>query len=133
MHTFFAIKNNQKEDFYKPKIVYQELTQGSTFAIDEDGTYMVSNTAYLITGEHLDYLLKILNSYILEYIYRTFYATMLGTNGIRWLAQHIVKLPIPRYADGVIHQSIINETNPDNYIAQLYGITVSELDFIRSL
>ena len=40
---------NYWEDFSKPKIIYQELTQGSSFYLDKDSQFWVSNTGYLIT------------------------------------------------------------------------------------
>ncbi len=89
------------EDFFKPKIVYQELTQGSSFAIDLAGEFFVSNTAYLITGEHLPFLLHMLNSKFIEWAYRTFYGTSIGGNGLRWLSQNILTLPIQSYKEKV--------------------------------
>ena len=55
------------EDFFKPKIVYQELTQGSAFALDLENNYFISNTGYLISGSNLNYLIKLLNSKIIEF------------------------------------------------------------------
>ena len=112
------------EDFYKPKIVYQELTQGSSFAIDTKGEFFVSNTAYLITGNDLEYLLLFLNSEIVEYAYKTFYATMLGQNGIRWLAQHIHNLPIPK-------RNVLDKEKDLN-VAESFGLTKEEEDFIKN-
>jgi len=66
------------EDFYKQKIVYQELTQGSCFYLDKDATFFVSNTGYLITGENLDYLILFLNSKFIEFIFKKFYSVSLG-------------------------------------------------------
>ena len=120
------------EDFYKPKIIYQELSQGSSFAIDENGLYIPSNTAYLITGKHLDYLLKMLNSKIVEYAYKTYYATMLGSTGLRWLSQHINQLPIPIYKN-TFEQNDIKDGNVDDIdsrIANLYGLSIDEWNFI---
>ena len=112
------------EDFYKPKIVYQELTQGSSFAIDTKGEFFVSNTAYLITGNDLEYLLLFLNSEIVEYAYKTFYATMLGQNGIRWLAQHIHNLPIPKRN--------VMDKEKDLNVAESFGLTNEEVDYIKN-
>ncbi|NMA32728.1 MAG: type II restriction endonuclease, partial [Alphaproteobacteria bacterium] len=77
------------DEFNKPKIVYQELSQGSRFAYDTDGSFFVSNTAYLLTGEYLSYLLKILNSKIIEFAFRNYYSTSMGETGIRWLNQYV--------------------------------------------
>ena len=112
------------EDFYKPKIVYQELTQGSSFALDNNGEYFISNTGYLITGDNLEYLLKILNSRLIEFAYRTFYGTILGNNGLRWLAQHIINLPIPNCK--------IPYTTEEINVYKLYNLSQEEINYIES-
>ena len=100
--------------------------------MDEDGTYVVSNTAYLLTGNNIDYLLKMLNSKVVEYSYRTFYATMLGKTGLRWLAQHIVHLPIPLFTNTPLQKKIINEYSVDELVADLYRLSSLELSVIMS-
>ena len=95
---------------------------------------MVSNTAYLLTGNHLEYLIKLLNSTIICYAYRTFYATMLGSSGVRWLAQHIVHLPLPKYKDDTLQQQLIDadENTANQLISNIYHLTVEEITFIES-
>ena len=115
--------------------MYQELTQGCAFAMDDKADYFVSNTAYLITGKYLDYLLKILNSNVIQYAYRQFYGTLLGDNGLRWLAQHIINLPIPQYKCTKIQSQIINsviEQEIENAIYKLYNFTKEEIRSINS-
>ena len=124
------------EDFFKPKIVYQELTQGSAFALDLENNYFISNTGYLITGSNLNYLIKLLNSRIIEFTYRRFYATLLGDNGLRWLSQHIMNLPIPVYRETDIQRQIINSSDRkivEMYICQLYNFSTSEISYFDSL
>ena len=87
------------EDFYKQKIVYQELTQGGCFYLDKEAKFFVSNTGYLITGNDLEYLILFLNSKFVEFIFKSFYSVSLGGSGIRWLAQCIENLPIPFVKD----------------------------------
>lgn len=119
------------EDFSKPKIIYQELSQGSSFALDKEGKYIPSNTAYLITGNNLEYLIKMLNSPIIEFVYRTFYATMLGTSGLRWLAQHINNLPIPQYCGTKIQEKILsNDYDEIVNVAEILGLSTEEVSFI---
>lgn len=118
------------EDFYKPKIVYQELSQGSSFAMDEKAEYFVSNTGYMITGEHLHYLLKMLNSKLVEYAYRTFYATKLGSSGVRWLSQHIVNLPIPMPSKELELDSY-QENEIDQRIYAFYKLSPEEIAVVE--
>ena len=115
-------------DFDLPKIVYQELTQGSCFCFDALGEYYVSNTAYLMVGNNLDYLIRLLNSKFVEYTYSHFYCVTLGKKGIRWLYQCIVNLPIPLFTNTPLQQEIVNTptTNTkqiDALVYELYGIT----------
>ena len=122
------------DDFFRPKIVYQELSQGCSFAIDNKGDFFISNTGYLITGKHLDYLLQMLNSPVIEYVYRRFYGTTLGSTGLRWLAQHINNLPIPLYREAKEFQQVI-EATPRNLlyaVGQLYGLSLDELSMIEN-
>ena len=121
------------DDFSKPKIVYQELTQGSRFAIDKAGEYFVSNTAYLLTGDKLQYLLKVLNSKIIEFAFKTYYSTSMGNTGIRWLNQYIMNLPIvvPLYDT---EQAITNSTGIEieQHLGDLYHLSDLEMQFISA-
>ena len=123
------------EDFNKPKIVYQELSQGNSFAIDIEGMYYVSNTAYIITGDNLLYLLKLLNSQIIEFAYRKFYGTIIGSTGLRWLAQYINNLAIPKYENTELQQKIIQADNDhaiNALVQKLYGLVNAEIKYIES-
>lgn len=123
------------EDFLKPKIMYQELSQGSAFAIDKNAEFFVSNTAYIITGKNIKYLINILNSHFIEYTYRHFYGTLLGNDGLRWLAQHLNDLPIPAFNGSDLQQQIYNATpemNIEELVYQLYNLTENEIIHIRN-
>ena len=111
--------------------MYQELTQGSSFAIDSKGVFFVSNTAYLITGKHLDYLLQMLNSKLIEWAYRTFYGTLIGGNGLRWLSQNILDLPIPIYKDLALYNCIINDGDIAS-IYKLFALSDKEINYIET-
>lgn len=120
-----------REDFYKQKIVYQELTQGSCFYLDKEATFFVSNTGYLITGENLDYLILFLNSKFIEFIFKKFYSVSLGGTGIRWLAQCIENLPIPLCQDNN-YLKLQTEEEIENYIYETFDIDQEEINLINS-
>ena len=120
-----------REDFYKQKIVYQELTQGSCFYLDKDATFFVSNTGYLITGENLDYLILFLNSKFIEFIFKKFYSVSLGGTGIRWLAQCIENLPIPLCQDNN-YLKLQTEEEIENYIYETFDIDQEDINLINS-
>ena len=122
---------NYWEDFYKQKIVYQELTQGSCFYLDKDTTFFISNTGYLITGENLEYLILFLNSKFIEFIFKKFYSVSLGGTGIRWLAQCIENLPIPLCRDNN-YLKLQTEEEIENYIYETFDIDQEEINLINS-
>lgn len=76
-------------------MVWQELAQGAQFSIDLNGQFFVSNTAYILTGNRLKYILGYLNSRLNEFTYEKWYCTKLGEKGTRWLNQHVIEIPLP--------------------------------------
>jgi hypothetical protein len=98
-HHWLELDNNPHDEylaeFEKEKVVWQELAQGSQFAFDGKGRFFVSNTAYIMTGTHLRYLLGYLNSRLNEITYSRWYCTKLGSSGTRWLNQHVLSIPVP--------------------------------------
>ena len=119
------------EDFYRQKILYQELTQGSCFFLDKEAQFFVSNTGYLITGKNLKYLILFLNSKVVEFIFKKFYSVSIGDTGIRWLAQCIENLPIPlckneKYLNLRIEQDI------ETYVCDIYCLEQEEINYINS-
>ena len=48
-------------EFYKQKIVYREISDAMDACLVEEG-YMLNNKCYLITGDHLIYILSFINS-----------------------------------------------------------------------
>src|SRR5258706_6887735 len=82
------------DDFYKPKIIYPEITKFINFVLDENN-YFVEATSFLMTGESLKYLLGMVNSKLLEWYFNQIgTATGVGTN--RWKKYTIELLPVIR-------------------------------------
>ena len=72
------------EDFNKPKIIFQEIVQSSQFLYDETIHYMCNDTGRIIVGNHLPFILGILNSKLFFYAVKKFYGGgVLGEHGIR--------------------------------------------------
>jgi adenine-specific DNA-methyltransferase len=90
--------NSYFEDFEKDKIIYSEISQEPSFYLDLNKMY-IGNTAYILVGDNLKYLLALLNSSFVTYIFSNFYSTKLGQKGYRYLAQYMDKLPIPKIQD----------------------------------
>ncbi len=89
------------EDFEKEKIVYGEIVQESRFYLDngecELGYFYAEATSFILTGEHLRYLLGMLHSKLITFAFKTFYAGGgLGESGYRYKKAFIERLPIPK-------------------------------------
>jgi len=61
------------DEFAQEKIVYAEIVYDSAFYYDQSGSYPEA-TAFVLTGEHTKYLTALLNSQLLTFAFRAFYA-----------------------------------------------------------
>ncbi|GAA7030306.1 class I SAM-dependent DNA methyltransferase [Helicobacter pylori] len=87
------------EDFEKEKIVYGEIVQEPRFYLDngECRVFYAEATSFILTGEHLRYLLGMLHSKLITFAFKTFYAGGgLGESGYRYKKAFIERLPIPK-------------------------------------
>ncbi|GAA7941689.1 class I SAM-dependent DNA methyltransferase [Helicobacter pylori] len=92
---------NYYQDFEKEKIVYGEIVQELRFYLDngecELGYFYAEATSFILTGEHLRYLLGMLHSKLITFAFKTFYAGGgLGESGYRYKKAFIERLPIPK-------------------------------------
>ncbi len=72
------------EDFFKPKIIFQEIVQSSQFLYDDTTHFMCNDTGRIIVGSNLTFILGILNSKLFFYAVKKFYGGgVLGEHGIR--------------------------------------------------
>ncbi|GAA9363579.1 class I SAM-dependent DNA methyltransferase [Helicobacter pylori] len=92
------------EEFEKEKIVYGEIVQEPRFYLDngecELGYFYAEATSFILTGEHLCYLLGMLHSKLITFAFKTFYAGGgLGESGYRYKKAFIERLPIPQITE----------------------------------
>ncbi|WQZ77446.1 class I SAM-dependent DNA methyltransferase [Helicobacter pylori] len=92
------------EDFEKEKIVYSEIVQEPRFYLDNGecklGHFYAEATSFILTGEHLRYLLGMLHSKLITFAFKTFYAGGgLGESGYRYKKAFIERLPIPKITE----------------------------------
>ncbi|WQS35723.1 class I SAM-dependent DNA methyltransferase [Helicobacter pylori] len=147
------------EDFEKEKIVYGEIVQEPRFYLDngecELGGFYAEATSFILTGEHLHYLLGMLHSKLITFAFKTFYAGGgLGESGYRYKKAFIERLPIPKItksnkptADKIIAlvDKILQlkEEDPkantqglekeiDALVYQLYNLTDEEIKIIEN-
>ena len=111
---------NYWEDFSKQKIIYPDISEKLNFQIIEEEIYF-NNTIYFITSEteDLDYLLKFLNSNLIDWYYKTL-SVQLGEKAVRMFTIYVLNIPIP------------NDRNRDN-IYDSYQLTEEEKTFIENL
>ncbi len=134
---------NYWDDFYKPKIIWGEISDKSKFAYDENN-YFVEATSFLMTGESLKYLLGMVNSKLLEWYFNQIgTATGVGTN--RWKKYTIELLPVIRTNknEQKIFEELVDraisipiESNYeivqklDELVYRMYRLTDEEISFI---
>ncbi|WQS55713.1 class I SAM-dependent DNA methyltransferase [Helicobacter pylori] len=147
------------EDFEKEKIVYGEIVQEPRFYLDngecELGVFYAEATSFILTGEHLCYLLGMLHSKLITFAFKTFYAGGgLGESGYRYKKAFIERLPIPQITKSnkptadkiiVLVDKILQakakdpkantqelEKEIDASVYQLYNLTDEEIKTIES-
>ncbi len=148
------------EDFEKEKIVYGEIVQEPRFYLDngecELGGFYAEATSFILTGEHLRYLLGMLHSKLITFAFKTFYAGGgLGESGYRYKKAFIERLPIPqiteknqeladKITDGAKQILVLKEKKDpkantqklekeiDALVYQLYNLTDEEIKIIEN-
>ncbi|WQY19618.1 class I SAM-dependent DNA methyltransferase [Helicobacter pylori] len=146
------------EDFEKEKIVYGEIVQEPRFYLDngecELGYFYAEATSFILTGEHLRYLLGMLHSKLITFAFKTFYAGGgLGESSYRYKKAFVERLPIPqitpqnqKLADKITDCAeailALKEKDPkantqelekeiDALVYQLYNLTDEEIKIIE--
>ncbi|WP_441708910.1 type IIG restriction enzyme/methyltransferase [Helicobacter pylori] len=149
---------NYYQEFEKEKIVYGEIVQEPRFYLDngecELGYFYAEATSFILTGEHLRYLLGMLHSKLITFAFKTFYAGGgLGESGYRYKKAFIERLPIPKITpqnqklahkitDGAKAILEAKEKDPkantqelekeiDTLVYQLYNLTDEEIKTIE--
>ena len=84
------------EDFSKPKIVWKIIGNQMAFAYDANN-YVMNNACYIMTGDHLDYLLAVLNSQAITWYSYVTNMNKTGVGDVQVGGQNIATFPIPFY------------------------------------
>ena len=117
------------DDFEKEKIVYAEMVQSPQFYYDKDG-YNILNTAYLIVGKNLKYLIAFLNSNFITYAFKKYYSGGgLGKNGLRYIRNFVEKLPIKPYENEIYLEDKVTEILATNKKISDYKILLERAKF----
>ena len=133
------------EDFYKPKLVWAELSRtGNSFAIDTS-KILLGNTGYILTVpsnniKELGYIMAFMNSRIVLYQLDRL-TTRFDDNGWRWLRQFVEEIKIPKVSDNPQISGIALEASKsnqediseqlNNIISSILGLNEQELSYIN--
>ena len=115
-------------DLLKQKIIWGEISDKPKFAIDIDGIYTPEATTFMMTGNHLKYLLCFLNSTLSEYYFAKI-GTTTGMGTLRWKKYLIETLPVPRADDKTISEleSMIDTMLSDSDNIHRYAETINQI------
>lgn len=132
-------------NFKQEKIIYQEMVQESSFAYDASGEFYCNDTARIITGSEIKFLLPIFNSKLFFFSVKKFYGGGgLGSKGIRMKNTFFERFQVPQVNKGlkkriidlseevqVLKNSSINslilEKEIDMLIYSIYNLNYSEV------
>ena len=136
-----------KKDFSKPKIVWKIIGNQMAFAYDANN-YVMNNACYIMTGDHLDYLLAVLNSQAITWYSYVTNMNKTGVGDVQVGGQNIATFPIPFYDANKIElielaelaNSIINkninlpfvDSKIEGLVSMIYGFTSEETNFLHS-
>jgi hypothetical protein len=65
------------EEFYKPKIIYPNMTKFMPFVYDKH-QFFTNDKSFILTGQNLEYLTLFLNSKIFKYTFKEYFPELLG-------------------------------------------------------
>ena len=117
------------DDFEKEKIVYAEIVQEPRFFL-EDSNYFIEASAFILNGRHLKYLTAFLNSNLMNFTFRKFYAGGgLGGKGVRYKKEFISKLPIKPYENETYLEDKVTEILATNKKISDYKILLERAKF----
>ena len=94
------------DDFYKPKLMYADITQKLNFCYCEEVMFC-NNTTYFMTATDsslLPQIMKYLNSPLMDWYYRTI-SVQLGERAVRMFSIYVLKIPIPKELSDNIYEA----------------------------
>ncbi len=134
---------NYWEDFFRPKIVWGEISDKAKFGFDETGKFVPEATTFLMTGKSLYYLFGFLNSSLSEFQFAQI-GTTTGVGTVRWKKFTIEQLLIPRVSstieeefERIIKELLVSENKSHHQeklnkkIYDLFDLSVNEIEIIE--
>lgn len=146
---WYALQNygtsNEWDDFMQQKIVWKREAATSSFCLDYRGCAILDTTCF-ITGQHLKYILGVLNSKVGRYMLQDSPRLSNGDMQISILTLGALKIPVPNIKIESELISLVNkrtsdvhksenkdmEEKIDRIIYEMYNLNDKERDFIES-
>ena len=77
IHTSLYLCHEESEDFFKPKIIYPNMTKYMPFVYDNE-KYLTNQKCFIITGCNVAYLTAFFNSSLFKYCFRDSFPELQG-------------------------------------------------------
>ena len=137
--------NNELDDFTRPKIVWKRESATSTFCLDYGGCAIMDTTCFM-TGQHLKYLLGVLNSKLGRYMLRDSPRLSNGDLQLGIATLEALKIPIPSTKIESEIISLVNKLSPDTHhidykeiderinqhVYDIYELDAEEIEYIET-
>lgn len=115
------------EDFFKPKIMYPNMTKYMPFYYDEKGFYQ-NDKSFMITGKHIPFLTAFLNSSLFKFCFRDNFPELLG--GTRELRKIFFdKISVIKVSDEINNDFKREVTNLQSNYTQEKATTIDQMLF----
>ena len=115
------------EDFFKPKIMYPNMTKYMPFYYDEKGFYQ-NDKSFMITGKHIPFLTAFLNSSLFKFCFRDNFPELLG--GTRELRKIFFdKISVIKVSDEINNDFKREVTNLQSNYTQEKATTIDRMLF----
>ena len=142
-HHWLELDNNPRQeyldDFNKQKIVYREISNYMDACIVEPGVFL-NNKCYMITGDHLIYLISVMNSTLFNKVILQ-NANTTGGKGFGFLEKVCIPFPpetvekqiIELYYSRTPSNSRTVDKKVDSIVYSLYGLADSEIRIVEAM
>ena len=127
------------DDFNKPKIVWKRVGSILRFSYDNSGMMALDSTCFA-TGQHIEFLVALLNSKMGHYLLKDSPKTGTGDLLVSVQAIEPIKVPVPSESlekkicsllTEVIQKKNGSEAKLDEIIYSMYNLEPNEIDFIE--
>lgn len=120
------------------------MTDESKFALSTDGVIPL-NTVFFVVGEHIKYLLAVINSSLIHWYFQHTLGSTSGVGTNRWLKYTVECIPVPLIQDDAEWESLVDDIQEhkrnsldstdlesiiDHKVFDLYGLSEDERKYL---